>query len=356
MNRTTALQKINEADRTGALVLFDRENGFPSTELYCAELTSMRINKDSECHAISGKFMPKKEVVDRIGEATGIIFTKGETKTSTIDDASCGKRTVYVGIAQGKVRMPDGSWRESSVCDYEFDPTLRAMLDYDVTELTEATKKKQRTDRQGKPFGSMLARAILEYQKVACQRANTGARLRVIRELVGMPIALTAEEVSKPVVFSRIVQNTSYILNTPEGRAMATAQALGVDVASLFGAKKSLSPTETAARTTEATSAEFTDVAPPPDSGDDGKPPQGETIPDFDAPPNQAVLEFERLSDCIRDYLEGYGEELNIDTKSGANPYKSAEAELQNPNATVETRNDMIDRLRKFLLAKGCKV
>jgi hypothetical protein len=366
MNNETALQKINEADRSGSLVFVDRQNGFPSTELYSAEITSISIDKENQCHSISGKFMPKKEVVDRIGEATGIIFTRGETKTSTIDDANCGRRTVYVGIAQGKVRMPDGSWRESSICDYEFDPTLRAMLDFDVTEINETTKKKQRVDRQGRAYGSTLARAILEYQKVACQRANTGARLRVIRELVGMPIALSAQEIARPLVFSRIVQNTSYILQTPEGRAMATAQALGVDMATLFGKKKELpqnnveADKQNATLLTQAETEVYGSEAVEPVNQTQTAPPQSETIPDFEAPSTSATppqqSEFDCLTNSIRDFLEGYSNELNITVPSGANPYKSAEIELQNPTATVETRRDMINRLRTFLQKKGYNV
>jgi hypothetical protein len=366
MTKETALAKISEADKAGALVFVDRQNGFPTTELYSTELTSIRINKDDDCFFISKKFMPKKEIVDRIGEASGIIFTRGETKTSTIEDANCGRRTVYVGIAQGKVRMPDGSWRESSLCDYEFDPTLRAMLDYDVTELNETTKKKQRTDKYGKSYGSTLARAILEYQKVACQRANTGARLRVIRELVGMPIAFTAEEIAQPVVFSRIVQNTSYILQTPEGRAMATAQALGVDVAALFGGKKALPQAEVpqaeaGQKQPEAPDtiqdAEYTRVSQDTSATE----PQSETIPDFEYMPPQTApkqaSEFERMTQTLLDFLNGYDDVLNVTIPSnGLNPRKLVETELDNQNATVETRGMMIERTRTYLLKKGCKV
>ena len=181
--------------------------------------------------------MPKRAVVDRIGEAAGITFVDGNTRTDVINDPSFGGScTVYIGRAQGKVRMPDGTWRMSSICEYEFNPTARAMSDYKVTELNAETKKQKKT-YEGKPYGNTLAEAILEYKKVARQRANTGARLRVIRELVGMPIDLTEEQIAKPVLFGRIVQNTSHILQSPEGRILATAQALGVDMSSLFGRK-----------------------------------------------------------------------------------------------------------------------
>jgi len=241
----TALTIIENAEKDGSLICFDKKNGFPQAELYRTEITAIEIKKE-DCFEITKKYMPKREVVDRIGEAAGLIFTMGETKAQEINDPSCGKHTIFIGIAQGKVRLPDGTWRLSSVCEYEFDPTLRAMLDYDVTELTPQTRNFRKLYRnkngtmERSEYGNTLAVAIMEYQKHGRQRANTGARLRVTRELVGLPIALTEKQIEKPVLFGRIVQNTSHILQTPEGRIMATAQALGIDVASLFGKTKLL--------------------------------------------------------------------------------------------------------------------
>jgi hypothetical protein len=358
MNNITALAKIESARKIGALIFVDKEWLEEKTPLYKMETTELEINKEKECFNISGKFMPKREVVDRIGESSGIDFILGETKSNTVHDDTCGKRTVYTAYAQGRRLLPDGSWRTSSRCDYEFDPVLRAMLDYDVTELTEATKQKQRKDRAGRPYGSTLARYILELQKVAAQRANTGARLRVIRELVGIPIAFEGNDLDKPLYFGRIVQNTDYILKTPEGRNMATAKALGLDVAALFGAKRALPPAEPAAG---ANGEGYINVTPEPETTksatDEAK---SETIPDFEAPPSTIAepqpSEFENLTHSLNEFIAGYSRELNVTTASGANPYNSALAELKNPNATIETRKDMIDRLRKFLKAKGVNV
>ncbi|MDR2150102.1 MAG: hypothetical protein LBO67_04675 [Spirochaetaceae bacterium] len=142
-------------------------------ELYKTEVTELHL-AESDFHTINGKLMPNKAATDRIGEACGVQFIQATCQVSTeiCDDDICGKRTVFRAEAQGKVRMPDGSWRTSTVDEYEFDPVLRAMLDKNVTELNEQTKK-------------TVGRTILEYTKVARQRAATGARLRVIRQLTG---------------------------------------------------------------------------------------------------------------------------------------------------------------------------
>jgi len=179
--------------------------------------------------------MPNKSATDKIGEAAGVNFIDAAcaVTTETRDDPVCGKKGVFVAQAQGQVRMPDGSWRKSTVEAYEFDPVLRAMLDCNADELTEETGRTYKT-RKGVPLG----RAILEYIKVGRQRAATGARLRVIRQITGMPCSFNKADIGRPMKFVRIAQDTSYILQTPEGRAMATAQALGFDAAALFGAKK----------------------------------------------------------------------------------------------------------------------
>jgi hypothetical protein len=349
MKNGNAIAIVRAARDRGSLVFANIENMEANVDLYRTEVTELSFTA-SDFHTISGKLMPNKAAVDRIGEASGIQFIQAACRVTaeTRDDSQCGKRTVFRGEAQGKIRMPDGSWRTSTVDEYEFDPVLRAMLDKNVIELNEQTKQ-------------TIGRTVLEYTKVARQRAATGARLRVIRQLTGMPGAFEKADAAKPFVFTRVVQNTSYILGTPEGRAMATAQALGVDVASLFG-KKALAQSEAATPETENV-AEHVIIKPESEDSartlaDEASNQQGDTIPDFDVPPNQAASHarsFESLADDIRDFLEAYSAELNVTTKSGSNPYKSAETELSNPNATVETRKDMIERLRSYLAAKGVR-
>jgi hypothetical protein len=289
--------------------------------------------KPGDFHEISKKFMPNKAATDRMGEAAGIQFIRDacQVDTETRDDPICGKRTVFVARAQGRKRMPDGSWQVSTIDEYEFDPVLRAMLDKNVTELNEITRKN-------------IARAIMEYSKIGRQRAATGARLRVIRQLTGMPPSFERADISKPFLFTRIVQNTGYILQTQEGRAMATAQALGVDVGSLFGGSKAALP--------EAEGAEYTDVTPEVETEEA----EGKQESVFDAPPNQMEPDFDSLTQSLTEYLEGYEAELCVDLKNGLNPYKVAEAELTNPDATVGTRLSTINRIREFLIKSGYSV
>lgn len=356
MNESTALMKIDAAQKAGSLVFVDKEWATEQTPLYKPEVTEMKINKDTDCFLISKKYMPKREVVDRIGEASGIDFIFGEIRNVTVTDESLGKHTVYIAVSQGRKMMSDGSWRTSSKCDYEFDPYLRAALDYDVTEINEKTKQKQKQGQNG-PYGATLAKYILELQKVATQRANTGARLRVIRELVGMPTAFDAKDIEKPLLFGRMVQNTAYILNTPEGRAMATAKALGVDMGALFG-KPSIQSTLVNDASSETSDSDHEDGT---NQNDDSYAENlaSEALGNNDNPPMkpaQELSKFDQLTKDLEDFIEGYSEELNITMSTGKNPYQLAIEELNDFGASEESRKEMIARIRNFLVRKGIKV
>ncbi|MHB9294106.1 hypothetical protein Holit_03232 [Hollandina sp. SP2] len=347
MNGGNALEIVKGAQEKGALVFANIENMVANVDLYRTEVTILKFNA-SDFYVINGKYMPNRAATDRIGEACGVQFIRDACRvTSEIrDDSICEKRTVHRGEAQGKVRMPDGSWRTSTVDEYEFDPVLRAMLDKNITELNEQTKK-------------TVGRAILECTKVARQRAATGARLRVIRQLTGMPAAFEKDDAFKTMVFTRVVQNTKYILNTPEGRAMATAQALGVDMSTLFGGRKLPNPVQNQLENHDTDKAPTGDPPENKTSADNGEVLAAEAAaveePDFpDEPADKS--EFDDLTDSLQEFVDGYKTELDVTSKSGTNPYKSALRELENKNATEDTRRNMISRLRKYLQAKGINI
>ena len=363
-NVTKALTVLKDAVKAGALAFVTKEDCMAVTPLYKPEITVIQLrlpadknDQNADVYNISGKYMPKREIVDRIGEATGllVIHEGCKTWTETYDDDIAGKRMVYISEQQAKKRMSDGSWRTSSVQAYEFDPVMRAMLDYGVTELNAQTK--QQKDRWGK---KTLAQTILEYTKVARQRAETGARLRVIRELTNMPTAFSADDAKKPLVFGRFAQNTDYILQTKEGRAMASAQALGVDVASLFGGRR-IETEEKPAQIETAPAAALPEAETYEDVSYEG----AEEAFDSNCPENLAekaaqiaTEDFDALTQTLREYCETYKDKLDGKLKTGINPYLMAMEELDpnNFNASVETRKAMIQRVKDFLKIRGIEL
>jgi len=173
-------------------------------------------------HNISGKFMPKGYQTDRIGEAAGVNFLEENcgTRIEKVDG-----NDVYVGFAQAKKRMPDGTWKVSSVCEYEFDPKKRAEEDF-------------LRDSKGKYSGEKDRKlAILTYQKFGRARSSSGARFRAIRELTGMPIAFAPGDIKKSMVFCRVAINTDLLLQQPELRESAIQHALGAKTA-IYGPDK----------------------------------------------------------------------------------------------------------------------
>lgn len=216
-----ALALIKKSREDGALIYAPQNLECPP--LYKVEASVIEV-EPSDFHDIDGKLVPRKEITDRIGDAAGVDFIPANCGVKTeMHDDEFGRRTVYIGYAQGRVRLSDGSWRQSSIEEYEFDPTLRAKA--------EGGGEKK----------------ILAYMKVARQRASTGARLRVVRQLTGMPTSFEKAVIGQRMglTFSRIVQNTDYILSTHEGKMMAIAMATGA-ANMLYGQHPEMSPSSNA--------------------------------------------------------------------------------------------------------------
>jgi hypothetical protein len=345
---TTELITLPDAKKIGALVYINEGHLNPVTPLYKTEVTAIKIDIKNDCYNISGKLMVKREIVDRVAEASAISYIPSgcRTWTETRDDAA-GKRTVFISEQQGKMRLPDGSYRTSSVQAYEFDPNLRAMLDVGVDEWNEKTKQ-QRKDNAGKT----VAMRAMEYAKFGRQRAETGARLRVIKEMTGMPTAFNSEEAARAMVFCRVVQNTDYLLSTPEGRMLAAAQATGMQdaIAGLYGKQGLPGPAEEGA-------PEMRNVT----EGDAGTPEQTTAALAAEAAgdewdnlkPASKPDEFMELSLQLEEYLQSCADKINVPLKkedgTTINPYQIALAELENPKATTESRKNMIGRIERLV-------
>jgi hypothetical protein len=365
---SNVLTRIQQARNKGANVYIDEENVIPKTDYYRVEMTELVIPKD-DCYNIQGSYEPKSEILDKVAEANGIIFTYGEVIQKQIIDGlytdKDGKplpRTVYIGRAEGKRVITDGAEVNSGIMEYELDPAIRALDDCNgATVYSPETSGKFKTAR-----GQTMAKAFMTYSKYGRQLANTRTRNRVIRKLVGMPIGFKEDDLNKGFVFARIVPNLQAIASTPQGAILAASKALNLDISALFGAKKSelisglqtpapqigspeTIPSEESTGNTASTTADLAAEAAATEEPDFPDEPTGPGTP-------AEETEFQRLTKSLHEFLEGYKIELDITTKSGRNPYKLAEEELANPSATEETRSAMIERLRAYLKAKGINV
>ncbi len=118
-----ALTILDQAKKRGAMIFVNKENLKTTYNFFRPDVTEIMPRKeDFHDRPVNGKMMPRREFVDRIAIATGITWTE-----------KCGYEKQdgsYIAHAQGKVRLPDGKFRISSIEYYEFDPELRAEEDF----------------------------------------------------------------------------------------------------------------------------------------------------------------------------------------------------------------------------------
>jgi len=189
-------------------LVYVNEEELQTPPMFLPEIVKVRAETDDFHEIQKDVCMPKSHQENRIGEAAGISYI----------EKACGTRKegeyVWIGRSQGKKRLPDGSWRDSQVHEYEYDAEKRAEEDFIKHPdwyKTDTAKKKH----------------LLELARFGRQKASTGAHLKVIRELTGMPTSFPKKDIARSMVFCRIVINTNYLMQQPEFRDTAIKHALG---------------------------------------------------------------------------------------------------------------------------------
>jgi len=335
-NQITALEMVRKYKSENQLV-FVAEEDLRTHTMFLPEVVVIRSTPD-DFHNVSGNFQPKGYQVDRIGEASGISFLMENcgTRTETVDG-----NTVYVGFSQAKKRLPDGTWRTSSICEYEFNPVKRAEED-----VLKDSKGKYGNEKERKLL-------LLTYQKFGRQRADTGARLRVIRELTGMPISFKPQEIAKAMIFSRIAINTDALLADPEMRAAAIRIATGASE-QLYG------PAKEQKYITEGDGGEAQTASYEVKNGETkneqtavlNKIQEGE-VPWEAAPESEEEIKNRGMVEELRAGREKYGKVLPVDARSIIDDI------LKNEKPDPSSVSAMIDKLNsweaRYLERKGAR-
>lgn len=222
INHSQVASELIKSHEAKQDLIFVAPEDLRTQSMFLPEVVIIKSTIDDYHDLKTGQFMPKGHQTDRIGEAAGIAFLEKNcgTRSEQIDG-----NTSYVGFAQAKKRMPDGTWRTSSICEYEFNPVLRAEEDF----LRDKEDKYKDENKR-----KLL---ILTYKKFGRARASTGARLRIIRELTGMPTSFKRDQLQRAMVFSRVAINTDLLLADPKTREVALEAALGV-TKQIYGSQK----------------------------------------------------------------------------------------------------------------------
>ena len=111
---------------------------------------------------------------------------------------------VWVGRATARRMARDGS-TQTMVAEYEWDAELRA------EENAKAAS------------GPKYDRELMQCRKFGRQRADTGARLRVIRALTGIPTAFKQADLKRPLVLARCSRDTEAMMAGPGAAGAAGA-------------------------------------------------------------------------------------------------------------------------------------
>ena len=184
-------------------------------EVAIVKIDPRPVSEGGETHNIGGQIVPARSALDKVGDAAGVSFDAKLCRTWKE-----GPR-LWLGRAVGRRRNPDSSWRTVSA-DYEWDVDVRE---------AEARARLETQVRNGKlkahEVEPRLAAEVIQMMKFGRARADTGARLRVIRILTGMKGAFARGELQRPFVLARFTVNTEAIMEDPEMRRALIEQTLG---------------------------------------------------------------------------------------------------------------------------------
>ena len=200
--------------------------------------------KEGDVYEITtGKFALSKRPLEMMASALGIVW---DPVTTGIVESTPRKSRAK---ATGAMRKPNGEW---------IPTTEEKSVDLDAIEEEQRIKQEDYADK-GKLIGwngnkpiheswdkhggepAKLAhierevrKALLPYRKFKDERANTGAKERVIKFFLALKSTYTKEELSKSIAFPRIVTDTTKLLADPATRQVAIDKMTGA-VRSIFG-------------------------------------------------------------------------------------------------------------------------
>ena len=191
-----------------------------------------------------------KRPLQMMANALGIIWDPANT--GIIESTSTKARAK----ATGGMRKPNGEWiilSEEKTVDIEAieeEQRLKFEEDAEKGRITGwETSSNGRSYPKREPWKSeaekqayidiAVRKAVLPYRKFKDERANTGAKERVIRAFVAIKNNYTTEELRKPLAVPRVILDTSKMLDDPRVRDAAIGRMTGA-ISNIFGEKEEL--------------------------------------------------------------------------------------------------------------------
>lgn len=284
--------------------------------------------------------------LQKISLAMGVIWDP--VTTGTVEDTDTKSRAK----ATGAIRKPNG---EPVIISDEKTIDVMALTDRDRLNIEEKAEKgnpdeidQWHTSSSGKKYPTFkpwndeaqkkawieraARKASIQHRLSKNEKANTGAKERVIRALIAMKSTYTDEELSKPFVYPCVSIDSAKMLATPELQASAIRN-MGPSLTAIFGDRNviDVSPAKPIPHTVDTQTQEVL--------------PTQESVDDFELEAEPAKPAEKTPLQKLREMLEGYREKV----KGSAKATKLLDDTLAKEDATAEELNGVIDRFEAHL-------
>lgn len=172
----------------------------------------LRVDIEADTYEVDGgKRAPNARFLSRVAAGAGISFTHAIRLDGGSDPALANMTVV------AEMRRPDGSMIRTT-------GTKRVSALAYVVQMYGAGWKEN----------PKAVKFYTQFCKFVAERAETGAKARAIRGLLGMKAAYALEELKKPFIIPQIQMNAEAIAADPDGRRMLLASAVGA-IGAVFG-------------------------------------------------------------------------------------------------------------------------
>lgn len=215
MSTTTALRRFEDytphADK--CIILQPTETVMTSMNPFLTIYANvLRVDLEADTYEVDGgKRAPNARFINRVAAGAGISFTHA----IRLDDGSDPALANMTVVAE--MRRPDGSMIRTT------GSKRVAALTYVVQKYGADWKSNEKA-----------VKFYTQFCKFVAERAETGAKVRAVRGLLGMKASYTVEELRKPFIIPQIQMNAEAIAADPDGRRMLLASAVGA-IGTVFG-------------------------------------------------------------------------------------------------------------------------
>jgi hypothetical protein len=339
---------------------------------------SIKVNPDPKAKEVyepdgpgKGKALAKVPL-QRIAIALGIIWDPATT--GIVEDTETKSRAK----ATGAIRKPNG---EPVIVSEEKTINAAVLGERDRLSIEERAENgnpdkvtKWGKSDSGKSYPEAWApwkddaekerwidravrKAVIQHQLTKNEKANTGAKERVIRFFIAMKSTYTDKELEKPFVYPCVSIDSAKMLANPDVRAMAV-ERLSPSIRSIFGpgnhrepidvtpGRKALVAQSAGSETAESESGQG---GPQPAASEQATTADDAEQDDLFEPETQELPVTETPVMRARALLEAFREKMKTSSKAT----KVLEDTLANKNATLEEINSVIDRFTAHLQKHG---